>query len=266
MKTLQASDGSTLAWREAGTGSPVVLLHGVGMQSAIWAPQIAALSPHYRVIALDMPGHGGSSRLTEVPSLPDYIAWLARALVALGLDQVALAGHSMGALIAGGFAATHQERLSRVALLNGVYRRSAEARAAVTGRAAELRKGKIDLHGPLSRWFSPKDDPALCEKVVGYLSAVDIGGYADAYTAFATGDDTYAELYANIRIPALILTGELDPNSSAEMTRQMAATIPGAEAVVIPGERHIVSLTAPELVNDCLLAWLDGQPQSPEYR
>ena len=104
--TRPLSDGATLSYREAGQGAPVVLIHGVGLQSAAWGPQVEALAKTNRVIALDMPGHGGSSPLTDGATLPDFVAWLHRALDALGLNQVSLAGHSMGALITLGFAAT----------------------------------------------------------------------------------------------------------------------------------------------------------------
>jgi pimeloyl-ACP methyl ester carboxylesterase len=52
------------------------------------------------VIAVDMPGHGDSDPLPGTPALPDYVAWAARVVQALGLGPVSVAGHSMGALIA----------------------------------------------------------------------------------------------------------------------------------------------------------------------
>ena len=64
LKTLLLSKGERqITCQEQGTGEPFVLIHGVGMQSAAWAPQFAALAQSYRVIALDMPGHGQSDPL-----------------------------------------------------------------------------------------------------------------------------------------------------------------------------------------------------------
>ena len=63
LTTLHLSERyGTLSYRKAGQGAPVVLIHGVGMQSIAWHPQIAALSRTHRVFALDMPGHGGRPR------------------------------------------------------------------------------------------------------------------------------------------------------------------------------------------------------------
>ena len=79
------------------------------------------------------------------PSLPDYVAWVARVVQALGLGPVAVAGHSMGALIAAGLAVEHPELVTRVALLNGVFRRSAAARDAVQARAAQIAAGVAEV-------------------------------------------------------------------------------------------------------------------------
>lgn len=246
--------------QRAGRGDPVVLIHGVGMQSAAWGPQIEALSLTHQVIALDMPGHGGSARLTEGSELPDYVAWLHEVLQALDLGPVALAGHSMGALIAGGYAVSHPQNVSRVALLNGVFRRSDEARQAVEARAAEIRAGSFDLDTPLTRWFGSSDADRQARAQVGeWLSAVDLDGYAAAYSAFARGDSTYADRFSGIRCPLLALTGDGDPNSTPDMAHAMAAAAPQGRAVVIEGHRHMVNLTAPAEVNAALRDWLNTE-------
>ncbi|KIC31309.1 alpha/beta fold hydrolase [Leisingera sp. ANG-S5] len=243
-----------------GEGSPLVLIHGVGMQSAAWGPQIEAFAQTHEVIALDMPGHGGSAPLPEGTELPDYVAWLHAVLQALDLGPVSLAGHSMGALIAGGYAVSHPENAARVALLNGVFRRSSDARAAVEARAAEIRAGSFDLETPLARWFGQNEtDQAARAQVGEWLSAVNLAGYAAAYTAFARGDSTYADGFAGIPCPLLALTGDGDPNSTPAMAQAMADAAPQGRAVVIEGHRHMVNLTAPAAVNAALQGWLDTE-------
>ncbi|MDA5093771.1 alpha/beta hydrolase [Aliiroseovarius sp. KMU-50] len=262
--TLQLSDHyGTLSCREAGSGAPLVLLHGVGMQSEAWGPQIAALSATHRVIALDMPGHGGSSPLPENAQLADFIDWLDASITALELEHVCLAGHSMGALIAAGYAATHPEKLTRVALLNGVFRRTNEARNAVIARADVIRSGGFDLETPLTRWFgdSPIEQTAR-RQVSGWLSEVDLGGYATAYGAFARGDDTYADRISDIPCPFLAITGDGDLNSTPAMSRAMAEAAPLGRAMVIKGHRHMVNLTAPDAVNAALADWLTTEGET----
>lgn len=238
-----------------GAGEPLVFIHGVGMQSAAWTPQIEEFAQSYHVIALDMPGHGGSDRLPNESQLPDYVEWCRKAVEALDLGPVNIVGHSMGALIAGGMAASHPHLVSRAALLNGVYERDAAAKAAVQGRAAEIRSGKIDFEGPLSRWFKDRQHPAHAQ-VAGWLNAVDLDGYATAYTAFAGGDATYAKSLSQIACPFLALTGDGDPNSTPAMGQEMAAHVQNGQAAIIKGHRHMINLTAVDEVNAHLLSWL----------
>lgn len=256
--TLQLSEcQGKAAYSDTGQGEPVVLIHGVGMQSAAWAPQIEALSKHYRVIAIDMPGHGGSDPLPEGAELQDFVNWFAEALTALNIGPVNLIGHSMGALIAGGLAIEQPALIRRVALLNGVYRRSDEARAAVVARAKEIREGGFDLATPLARWFGESaDDQAARMRVADWLSSVDLSGYATAYAAFACGDNVYADRYCQISCPFLALTGEGDQNSSAEMSKAMAGEAQNGQSLIIQGHRHMVNLTAPAQVNAALMSWL----------
>lgn len=254
-RTLRLSDGLGTRVIESGAGAPVLLIHGVGMRAEAWGPQIAALSRDHHVIAVDMPGHGGSDPLPGAPRLPDYVAWAARVIQALGLGPVAVAGHSMGSLITAGLAVDHPDLVSRAAILNGVHRRTPDARAAVLARAAEIAAGRAGIEGPLDRWFAPGDS-ALRDQVADWLRTVPQAGYAAAYLAFAEGDSVYADRLGEIRCPLLVLTGDGDANSTPEMTRTMAAMAPLGRAAVITGHRHMVNLTAPEAVTDALRAWL----------
>ncbi|MBN8292703.1 alpha/beta fold hydrolase [Rhodobacter sp. NTK016B] len=256
--TLPLSDGSgRLGYREAGQGAPLVLIHGVGLQSAAWSPQIDALSDSHHVYALDMPGHGDSSPLPEGSELPDFVAWLDRAVATFGLTRFSLAGHSMGALIAGGYAVTHPDKVARVALVNGVFRRDPAARAAVEERARQLREGQVDHDTPLDRWFGDAaSDRAARARVAEWLHAVDLGGYATAYGAFSRGDATYADRFGAIRCPLLALTGSEDRNSAPEMSQAMAAAAPKGKALIVEGHRHMVNLTAPEMVTAAMRDWL----------
>jgi (E)-2-((N-methylformamido)methylene)succinate hydrolase len=259
LQTLRLFDGATVSYTdtdpEGGCDQVLVLLHGVGMNAAAWGPQIAALSGSHRVIALDMPGHGGSDLLAGTPDLPDYVAWAARVLRGLGLNMVNVAGHSMGALIATGLAASHPDLIARVAVLNGVYRRTPEASAAVLARAEALAKGANDIAAPLARWFT-EDEAEVREQVAGWLRAVNLKGYASAYRAFATGDATYADAWPRILCPALMLTGTHDANSTPAMAQAMADAAPRGHCVILQDQRHMMNLTAPEAVTRALRGWL----------
>jgi pimeloyl-ACP methyl ester carboxylesterase len=266
--TLQLSNAyGTLSYREAGQGEAgkretLVLIHGVGMQSAAWSPQIEYFSQSMRVISVDMPGHGGSSPLPKGAQLPEYVQWLFAALTVLDTGPVNLAGHSMGALIAGGFAISFPQLTRRVAVLNGVHQRPVDARAAVEARSAQidsaqLNNGEIDIEAPLTRWFGDSEsDQTAREMVRAWLHEINLDGYATAYGAFARGDQTYASRWPEVECPMLALTGDGDPNSTPEMSSAMASSAQNGQVKVLEGHRHMVNLTAPEAVNKILSHWL----------
>ena len=105
--TQPRSEIAGLAAISAGSGSWVLLIHGVGLQAEAWNSQITALAPHYHVVAVDMPGHGQS----PVPAQPMTLAGYTDAIVQT-LDTPALViGHSMGAMIALDMALHHPSRV-----------------------------------------------------------------------------------------------------------------------------------------------------------
>ncbi|QND45024.1 alpha/beta hydrolase (plasmid) [Rhizobium lusitanum] len=245
------------AYHEAGSGEPLVLIHGVGMRLEAWAPQISAFARTHRVIAVDMPGHGESSKLPAASPLEAFVDWFGGFLDEMALDGANVAGHSMGALVAGGSAASFGRRIKRVAYLNGVYRRDPDAKAAVLARAAAIPLDGVDKEGPLLRWFGDDRQSVVARDLTrNWLSLVDPQGYATAYAAFAGGDETYADRWPDVHVPSLFLTGSDDPNSTPQMAEQMASITPKGWARIVEGHRHMVNLTAPEIVNGLLAEWL----------
>ena len=230
-----------IAFLEKGEGEPLLLIHGVGLNAEAWGPQIEALSDTHRVIALDMPGHGGSA-LTG-GELAAYVAQAVTLLDALGIPSANVVGHSMGGLVAIGLALAHPGRVLRLGVLNSVYERSAEARNAVEARAAEIvQSGSCgDIEQPIRRWLGAGDTP-LHQQLRGWLSAVNPVAYAQAYKLFATGDRLFSGRLGALAMPALFATGSEDPNSTSEMAEAMAAAAPRGKAEVLAGQRHMMNL------------------------
>ena len=234
------------------------MIHGVGLRIEAWSEQLPVLSKTHRLIAVDMPGHGESAPIAIGSQLPDFVAWLRDFFEDMELAAANVAGHSMGALIAGGAAASLGAKILRVACLNGVFCRSPAAKAAVLARAAAIPGEGVDVDGPLQRWFGDEGDYGEARaQTRHWLSQVDRMSYATAYGAFAGGDSIYADAWPNVRCPALFLTGEGDPNSTPQMAKDMAALAPNSMLRIIPGHRHMVPLTAPDLVNGIMKEWLE---------
>ena len=106
---------TTLSWRSIGTGEPLLLIHGLGTSSDDWAVLAPRLARTYRVLSVDLPGHGRSPALSGHPSVPAIADVLESDLDALGLSRVHLLGNSLGARLALELAG-RQRALSAVAL------------------------------------------------------------------------------------------------------------------------------------------------------
>lgn len=254
---VAAVDGPSLnVAADVGAGRVIVLLHGVGLNSQVWAPQIEALRPGYRVIAIDLPGHGGSPIPPVGVTLDDLVGAVADRLRSLDPGRAVLIGHSLGALVAAGLAAGYPGLVESLVMLSPVYGRGPEARAAVLARAAQLMQGCSAPDAPLARWFDAQTDPVMVAQVRALLLAADPAGYARAYAAFAAVDDRFERRYTQIRCPTLLVTGGEDANSSPEMLHALGRVIPDATTRLISGHRHMIGLTAADEVNRVLIDWL----------
>ena len=133
---LQTTDvnGLRLAWREAGDGPALVLLHGIGSGSQGWQHQYAAFADRYRVIGWDAPGYGGSGDLEgDAPPTKDYADAMAGLLDALEIPAAHFVGNSLGALMISSIAKHHGDRVLSMVLSDaagGYGQKSEEERAA----------------------------------------------------------------------------------------------------------------------------------------
>ncbi|MEH6644656.1 alpha/beta fold hydrolase [Sulfitobacter sp.] len=228
-----------LAAITGGSGPKVLLVHGVGLRAEAWGGQLEILARTCRVMAVDMPGHGESSRLASNPQMADFTD----AIVMTLTEPVVVIGHSFGAMIALDMASRYSDLVLGVAALNGIFQRDVAAKDAVLARAASL-DGKItaDPNATLIRWFGaePSGARSACQE---WLSEVDPAGYRDAYHVFAAEDGPSDKALRNLQCPALFLTGEDEPNSTPQMSRRMAESTPFGRAAVLKGAAHMLPMT-----------------------
>lgn len=247
-----------IAWREAGKGPPVVLIHGVGLNADAWEPQITSMSLRRRVIAIDLPGHGQSDLLPEGADLKDYVAEVSVLIAGLGISPTAVVGHSFGALIALGLALDHQEKVSALVALNAVYCRDPVARSAVEARAKQLTGRNVDALGPIARWYPDDPNGLLARRTADWLRAANPKGYAAAYRVFATADHAYEGRLGNLACRALFMTGVSDPNSTPIMSARMAREAPYGRTVALPRARHMMHLTHAAETTNTIAAFINA--------
>ncbi|MFO0996151.1 MAG: alpha/beta fold hydrolase [Alphaproteobacteria bacterium] len=259
------------AWQEHGAGSPVVFIHGLGMDQHMWAGQVHALADRYRVITYDLIGHGESVKRAGPYSLAMFDEQLQVLADACGIERFALIGFSLGGLIAQTFALAHPQRLHALVIMNAVYDRNAEERAAVLARAHAIAESgpAATIDTALERWLTPgfrRARPDVETAVRRRVMTNDPACYAAAYRVFAEADAELAGRLHAIRCPALVITGENDSGSHPAMAKRMADAIPGAELTILPESRHLAPMEDPDTMNAALLDFLERASKATRPR
>ncbi len=257
----RGADAPSLFYRDEGAGQPVMLIHGVGADSSSWDEIAPGLAQRFRVLRLDLRGHGRSGRIEGDCTLDDFVRDLLDVMDAAGVDKAHVVGFSLGGLIAQGIALSHPDRVDRLALISAVAGRTEEERAKVRARLEILRNEGIAAitAAAQERWFTPGFVQAHPEKVrdrMEQLKHNDPDSYKAAYTVFSMSD--LGERLHDIRHRTLIVTGEHDVGSNTRMARYMHDQISDSELRILPGLRHSVLTEAPEQTGTLLIQFLEA--------
>ncbi|GAB4372640.1 MAG: alpha/beta hydrolase [Kiloniellaceae bacterium] len=233
----------------------IVFLHGAGLDHTVWALPARYFAHHDRaVLAVDLPGHGKSEggALTSIAAMAD---WVMKLLDEVGAEQAALAGHSMGALVALNAAARHGGRVRALALMGAAPKMPVHpdllAAAAANDHAA------FDLmtswgFGPAGQlggakvpgsWLMGGGERLLERIAPGVLSA-DLA----ACNAYAEG---LADA-AKVACPTAVVMGSEDRMTPARAGAKLVAAIPGAQGIVIPACGHMMLAEKPDESLDAL--------------
>jgi (E)-2-((N-methylformamido)methylene)succinate hydrolase len=238
-------------WDDGGGRPPVLLIHGVGADGTSWDQIAPALSPEFRILRLDLRGHGRSGHIDGALTLNDFVQDVVDVLDECAVPSAHVVGFSLGGMIAQGIALQHANRVRRLVLLSAVAGRTAEERERVQARLAILREqGVAAITGAAQeRWFTSDfiaRNPDLIARRMRQLQENHAPSYAAAYTVFSTSD--LGEQLHAICAPTLVATGEHDIGSNTRMARFMHAQIAGSRLEILPGLRHSILVEAPELV------------------
>ncbi|WP_434596674.1 alpha/beta fold hydrolase [Pseudomonas sp. R4-83] len=261
-------DGQALHYTDQGAGPAVLLAGSYLWDHAMWAPQIAALAPHYRVIALDLWGHGESGRLPEGTSSLDDIARQAQALLDhLQIDRVTLVGLSVGGMWGVRLALSAPQRLNGLVLMDtyvGVepeptrqYYFSLFKQIEDSG---EISEPLLDIVVPI--FFRPGIDPqsALYQDFRAKLAAYSSDRLRDSIVPMGRitfgRDDLLPRLGELNAATTMVLCGDQDKPRPPAEAREMAELI-GCPCVLVPEAGHISNLENPQFVTDALLSFLN---------
>ncbi len=243
--------GVNLNVRVEGRGPDLVLVHGVGGSLEAWDPVVSCLADRYRIIRVDLRGHGASDKPAGPYRIDDFVSDVIAVMDRLEVGAGHIAGHSLGALIAQGLVLARPERVNRLVLLSGVAGRTDEERRRVEKRLAMVADGIPGAHfeASVSRWFT--DDylishPDIITRHAEANRRNDPAAYAAAYRVLASTD--FGERLGEIAVPTLIATGEHDQGSNTRMARLMHERIPRSTLHILPGLKHAILTEVPDEV------------------
>lgn len=254
----------SLSYSVSGSGFPVLLGHSYFFDQKMWAPQIAALSTHFTVIAPDLWGHGDSPELpVGKATLADLARDHLRLMDALNIQEFALVGLSVGGMWGAELAGQAGDRLKALVLMDTFLGAEPEAQKQAYFSMLETadQLGAIPdavIDYAAGQFWSDSVDPALLAALKARMRALLPERLRQSIVPLGKmifGRDDRLSLLTKIRCPALVMTGEHDKPRPVSEGQRMADLL-NCRHLIVPGAGHISTLENPEAVNRELLSFL----------
>jgi pimeloyl-ACP methyl ester carboxylesterase len=271
IKTVLVHD-QRIAYLDLGAGLPVILIHGFGGSMWQWEQQQRALSQHFRVLTLDLPGAGLSDK-PEIDYRPDQMLdFFVGFMDAVKIQQATLVGNSMGAGLAIGMALAHPTRVAKLVLIDGLPQHVMEKltspsvrRALQTSAPSWLVSFGNWLLGGLMTESVLKEivhDPALLTPAVIERSKRNrqrpglIKPIMTVRVNLPLWESGFATRVGEITHPTLVIWGEEDRVFPIAVGEELHQTIKGSRFIRIPNAGHIPQWERPDLVNQELITFI----------
>ena len=255
--------GARIHYEEQGSGPPLLLAHSFLFSGEMWGNQLTALAKRYRVINVDLRGHGQSGPYAEHFTLYDVLNDHLAVLDHLGIERAAFLGLSIGGMMALRAALNVPDRVAALALLDT----SAEKERATVAlkyhgmsnfaRAFGARPLASSIANIMFSANARRQKPEMVDHWKQYWAGVDVPSIRAGLRALLERDSVL-ERTAEIQIPTLIMVGERDAGLPPELSRRLHHGIAGSRFVVVPEAGHIPPLEQPDMVTTELLDFLDG--------
>lgn len=248
--TVPAKDGVPIAYTSEGEGEPaVVLVHCWSCDRTYWRHQIGPLTESYRVVAIDLPGHGASGLNREAWTIEGYGADVATVVETLGLERVVLVGHSMGAPVALEAARRLPGKVAGVLAVDSLH--DVDRRPDPEQWRGIVASYETDFAGTCDRFvrsmFVEQEDAEVADGVVLDMCAAPPGVATELMARFGVYDADAAVRAAGV--PVRAINSAVFPTDVAG-NREAAS---GFEVAVMDGVGHFPMLTRPDEFNRLLL-------------
>ena len=268
-KTIALSNGESLAYIDMGekSGPAVVLIHGYTDNARDWVPMLPYLSKRYRLILVDIRGHGGSSKPECCYTRIDFAYDVKLLLDALGVRRADIVGHSLGSIIAQTFAEYWPERTAHVVLISstGGTPPDRPKRPPQFDFAAEIRKLKepIEPDSPfmIAWWDSPTPvDPDFIRRQRKDAAGIPLRVWLAVLDQGLPAGNAYGDLQSTLsrlKAPALLIWGGNDPIMEEDVRRSLRDALPTARVKIFEGLGHNPFWEDPRGVAQVINGFLD---------
>jgi 3-oxoadipate enol-lactonase len=244
-------------------GPVVCITHSLASDGGSWAEQVPALlQAGFRVLRLDMRGHGGSDPVAGDYTMKELAGDVANVLDALGFARVHYVGLSIGGMIGQAFALDHGEKL--ISALCDTLPASPAGAAGIWGPRIKAVREANSLEpiadGSMDRYLSPAfqaKNPGRWKQLRDTVVGTTPQGYLGCSAAILDFD--FVARLPLVKLPVLVVCGEHDAGTPANENRRLAGLVPGARYEEIAGMRHFPNVEAPDPFNRIMLGWLDAQ-------
>jgi len=248
--------GAVIAYRRSGSGAPLLFLHGVGSSKHTWEPQLAHFARSHTALAMDFRGYADSSGEAAEVSLEAFAADAAALDRRLGLGPAHVCGLSMGGIVALTLWRDHPEVVRSLALADA-WADHPSAAAAQPARLAQIDASSMAVLAEtrMRAVYGPAVAPAVLERGIAVFASLRKEIYRAASSVLWEAD--LREVAGRVTVPALVLVGESDTITPPDLSRRLAALIPGAALVLIPRAGHLANEENPAAFNAALQRFLE---------
>jgi pimeloyl-ACP methyl ester carboxylesterase len=267
-KSIALPDGETLAYIDRGerSGPAVVLIHGYTDSARDWVPMLPYLSKRYRLILVDIRGHGQSSKPECCYTRLDFAYDIKLLLDALGVHKADIVGHSLGSIIAQTFAEYWPERTAHVVLISSTGGSPPDLKKKPAfDFAAEIRKLKepIDPGSPfmIAWWDSPTPvDADFIRRQRKDAAGIPLRVWLAVLDEALPANNVYGDLQntlPRLKAPTLLIWGSKDPIMEEDMRESLRDALPKAKVKIFDGLGHNPFWEDPRGVAGTVNAFLD---------
>ncbi len=243
------------------TAPVVCFCHSLSSDGGMWAEQMQPLlAAGFRVLRLDMRGHGGSDSVAGHYTMAALADDVAVALDHLGIRKVHYIGLSIGGMLGQAFAVAHGQRLLSAMWCDTSPQTPPGAKDAWAPRVETVTKaGSLAplADGTMERWFSPAwkpKHPARWKEIHSTIAGTTPAGFLGCAAAILNFD--FTPQLPKLKLPVLVLCGSDDAGTPPAGNRRIAELVPGGRYEEIPTARHFPNVEFPDIFNKLMLDWL----------